>query len=95
MDASSLYQKKLVSKEQYRALCVGQYGSSYFPDKRSQEESLRELLEQHYDPLYRRSQEHNFTGKQHAATFAADDLSPTGIARLAAAIVQSRIAQIA
>lgn len=44
MDASSLYQKKLVSKEQYRALCVGQYGSSYFPNKRSQEESLRELL---------------------------------------------------
>lgn len=44
MDASSLYQKKLVSKEQYRALCVGQYGSVYFPDKRSQEESLRELL---------------------------------------------------
>jgi len=44
VDASSLYQKKLVSKEQYRALCVGQYGSSYFPDKRSQEESLRELL---------------------------------------------------
>lgn len=44
MDASSLYQKKLGSREQYRALCVGQYGSSYFPDKRSQEESLRELL---------------------------------------------------
>lgn len=44
MDASSLYQKKLVSKEQYRALCVGQYGSRYFPHKRSQEESLRELL---------------------------------------------------
>lgn len=44
MDASSLYQKKLVSKEQYRALCVGQYGSRYFKDKRGQEESLRELL---------------------------------------------------
>lgn len=44
MDASSLYQKKLVSKEQYRALCVGQYGSPYFLSKRSQEESLRELL---------------------------------------------------
>lgn len=44
MDASSLYQKKLESREQYRALCVGQYGSSYFPNKRSQEESLRELL---------------------------------------------------
>lgn len=44
MDASSLYQKKLGSREQYRALCAGQYGSSYFPDKRSQEESLRELL---------------------------------------------------
>lgn len=44
MDASSLYQKKLVSKEHYRALCVGQYGSRYFKEKRSQEESLRELL---------------------------------------------------
>ncbi|HRP69603.1 MAG TPA: GTPase HflX [Turneriella sp.] len=44
MDASSLYQQKLESKEQYRALCVGQYGSTYFPHKRSQEESLRELL---------------------------------------------------
>ncbi|MBV6494750.1 MAG: GTPase HflX [Turneriella sp.] len=44
MDASSLYQQKLESKEKYRALCVGQYGSTYFPDKRSQEESLRELL---------------------------------------------------
>lgn len=43
MDASSLYQKKLGSKEQYRALCVGQYGSRYFPVRRSQEESLREL----------------------------------------------------
>lgn len=44
MDASSLYQKKLVSRGEYRALCVGQYGSRYFPVKRSQEESLRELL---------------------------------------------------
>jgi GTPase len=44
VDASSLYQKKLASKEQYRALCVGQYGSRHFPDRRSQEESLRELL---------------------------------------------------
>lgn len=44
MDASSLYQKKLVSTELHRALCVGQFGSSYFPDKKSQEESLRELI---------------------------------------------------
>ncbi|MCX7633578.1 MAG: GTPase HflX [Turneriella sp.] len=44
MDASSLYQPKLVSREQYRALCVGQYGSRHFPDRRTQEESLRELL---------------------------------------------------
>jgi len=43
VDASSLYQKKLASKELYRALCVGQYGSRYFPHKRNQEESLREL----------------------------------------------------
>jgi len=43
MDASALYSKKLVDKDQYRALLVGQYGSSYFPDKVNQEESLREL----------------------------------------------------
>jgi tRNA 2-selenouridine synthase len=56
---------------------------------------VRELLELHYDPLYRRSQDYNFTGKQHASSFATDDLSPTGIAQLAAGIVQSRMAQIA
>lgn len=56
---------------------------------------VRELLEMHYDPLYRRSQDHNFTGPQHPETFATDDLSPAGIDRLAAAIVQARAAQMA
>ena len=56
---------------------------------------VRELLELHYDPLYRRSQDHNFTGLQHPETFATDDLSPDGIDRLAAAIVQARTAQMA
>ncbi len=56
---------------------------------------MRELLEQHYDPLYQRSQDHNFSRLPDAAAFATDDLSPSGVTRLAAAIVQSRIAQIA
>lgn len=56
---------------------------------------VRELLELHYDPLYRRSQDHNFTGLQHPENFATDDLSPAGIARLAEAIVHTRKAQIA
>lgn len=56
---------------------------------------VRELLEVHYDPLYHRSQNSNFTGLRHPESFATDDLSPAGIARLAQAIAQSRIAQIA
>jgi tRNA 2-selenouridine synthase len=56
---------------------------------------VRELLELHYDPLYRRSQDYNFTGLQALAAIATDDLSPAGIAQLAAAIVHSRAAQIA
>ncbi|HEX6735239.1 MAG TPA: tRNA 2-selenouridine(34) synthase MnmH [Azonexus sp.] len=53
-----------------------------------------ELLELHYDPLYRRSQNHHY-GAAPRQNFCTDDLSATGIARLAAAIVQSRTAQIA
>ena len=56
---------------------------------------VRELLEQHYDPLYRRSQSQNFTGYQHPQVFPSADLSADGIARLAGAIAQSRMAQIA
>lgn len=56
---------------------------------------VRELLELHYDPLYHRSQHHNFTGMRHPEIFATDDLSPAGIARLADAIAQSRTAQTA
>src|SRR5574343_261772 len=56
---------------------------------------VSELLELHYDPLYRRSQDYNFTGLQARAAVATDDLSPAGIARLATTIVHSRTAQIA
>ena len=54
-----------------------------------------ELLELHYDPLYRRSQNHNFSAIGQSKNFSTDDLSPTGISRLAEAILQSRTAQIA
>lgn len=56
---------------------------------------VRELLEQHYDPLYQRSQDRNYTGMQNPGSFSTDDLSADGITRLAAAIVHSRMAQIA
>ena len=52
-----------------------------------------ELLELHYDPLYRRSQNHHYAPAQ-GRSFATDDLSPAGIVRLAATIVHSRTAQI-
>jgi len=59
-------------------------------------ELVRELLEAHYDPLYRRSQERNFAGIARPAVFATDDLSTAGIDALAARILaQSRTAQIA
>jgi tRNA 2-selenouridine synthase len=56
---------------------------------------VRELLELHYDPLYQRSQDHNYKGMQQPGSFATDDLSAAGIARLAEQIVHSRMAQIA
>lgn len=42
-----------------------------------------ELLELHYDPLYRRSQSKNFAGFESAIRLSTDDLSPAGITRLA------------
>jgi tRNA 2-selenouridine synthase len=56
---------------------------------------VRELLEQHYDPLYQRSQDRNYAGMQDSGNFSTDDLSADGIKHLAAAIIQSRTAQIA
>ena len=59
-------------------------------------ELVRELLELHYDPLYRRSQAHNFAGIGQPLVFAAGDLSPAGIADLAGRVLaQSRTAQMA
>lgn len=48
-----------------------------------------ELLELHYDPLYRRSQNRNFAGFGSPQTFTTDDLSPAGIGDLAARIATS------
>lgn len=46
-------------------------------------ELVGELLALHYDPLYKRSQDHHYAGFGAPAEFAADDLSPTGIDALA------------
>jgi tRNA 2-selenouridine synthase len=56
------------------------------------ENLVSELLEHHYDPLYFRSQNRNFTAMRESDNFSTDDLSPAGIIRLATAIVQSRTA---
>jgi len=48
---------------------------------------VAELLDRHYDPLYRRSQAKNYADYAQAASFATDDLSAAGIARLADALL--------
>ena len=46
-----------------------------------------ELLEKHYDPLYRRSQGKNYAHFAEAPRFATDDLSPDGLRKLASEIL--------
>ncbi|MBI3140620.1 MAG: tRNA 2-selenouridine(34) synthase MnmH [Rhodocyclales bacterium] len=46
-----------------------------------------ELLEKHYDPLYHRSQGRNYVHFADAPRYAADDLSPEGLARLAGQVL--------
>ncbi len=50
-------------------------------------ELVSELLVEHYDPLYARSQERNYAGFGTPHTLRADDLSPAGIAAAAQVIV--------
>jgi tRNA 2-selenouridine synthase len=42
-------------------------------------ELVSELLEQHYDPLYNRSQNRNYTGFGTPQAFATNDLTPSGV----------------
>jgi tRNA 2-selenouridine synthase len=51
------------------------------------------LLDEHYDPLYHRSQGVNFAGFTDPQRFPSDDLSDAGIARLAAQIARSAATQ--
>lgn len=51
---------------------------------------VSELLELHYDPLYRRSQQNNYNGLKAPQTFSTDDLSPAGVAVLADGISASQ-----
>ncbi len=48
---------------------------------------VAELLESHYDPLYRRSQGRNYAHFAAAPRFATDDLSPAGLEKLAKQIL--------
>ncbi|MBN8442949.1 MAG: tRNA 2-selenouridine(34) synthase MnmH [Dechloromonas sp.] len=50
-------------------------------------ELYAEFIDRHYDPLYRRSQNGNYTGFAAAPRFATDDLSPSGVAALAGRIL--------
>ena len=51
-------------------------------------ELLGELIDLHYDPLYRRSQNGNYTGFSSAARLHTDSLSDAGIDALARRILQ-------
>ncbi len=44
---------------------------------------VSELLELHYDPLYRRSQQTNFNGMKTPQTFSTNNLTPAGVNTLA------------
>ena len=48
---------------------------------------VRELLDQHYDVLYNRSQGRNYAHYPEAPRYATTDLSPAGLAKLAEAIL--------
>jgi tRNA 2-selenouridine synthase len=52
---------------------------------------VEELLKQHYDPLYRRSQQNNYRDLTAARSYAADDLGPAGIAALAHDILATSV----
>ncbi|WP_232096442.1 tRNA 2-selenouridine(34) synthase MnmH [Denitratisoma oestradiolicum] len=52
---------------------------------------VMELLTLHYDPLYQRSQSHNFQDYQQAPRYTSADLSPVGIEALATAIREVRV----
>lgn len=51
-------------------------------------ELYSELIDQHYDPLYARSQNRNFSRFAESQAFETDDLSPAGIARIASRILE-------
>ena len=44
---------------------------------------VAELLQLHYDPLYSRSQNHNYAGFGTPTKLSTDDLTPAGIEALA------------
>jgi tRNA 2-selenouridine synthase len=50
-------------------------------------EFVHDILLDHYDPLYQRSQDRNYVGFGAPQAFASDDLSPAGIAALASRIL--------
>lgn len=52
-------------------------------------ELFGELMDQHYDPLYKRSQQHNYIGYAAAPVLRAPSLDPEGLAGLAGEILKS------
>lgn len=60
-------------------------------EKRDMPTLFGELIDLHYDPLYRRSQGGNFISLDEAPRFACTDLSPNGIDRLAREILAAHV----
>lgn len=57
-------------------------------------EFVADILENHYDPLYFRSQNHNYAGHAGTLTVVADDLSEAGICRLARKVVDRMVDEV-
>jgi tRNA 2-selenouridine synthase len=53
-------------------------------------EFVASILEQHYDPLYSRSQELNYAGNQNSSTLNGDSLDPESIGKLAGQLIRDR-----
>jgi len=61
---------------------------SGYADAHALPELFSELIDQHYDPLYRRSQNSNYLRYPDAVSIATDDLSDAGIVHLAKAVLE-------
>ncbi len=84
-DPDSLKEKLACLRELQSGETLGRWNALI--DARDWPALVADLLESHYDPLYRRSQGRNYAHFAEAPRFATDDLSPAGLKKLASEIL--------